>query len=103
MWYVLSGLFCLVLLGILSYRHDVMLWNDGVCPDSGREWRRFEERSSSPRGYECKACGKVIWISFPVDKALNEVNTSVREALPDEGYEEQEIDSCRPPATETRL
>lgn len=56
-----------ILFVIANYLVDSINWNKGKC-FCGEPWYRFDIDSDRERGYGCKKCGKVIWISYPVDK-----------------------------------
>ena len=46
---------------------DKIEWNKGKCK-CGSDWVYFDTDSQGGRGYQCKKCGKFIWISYPIDK-----------------------------------
>ena len=49
-------------------------FNNGECPECKLRWNFFDSDSQGGRGYDCKRCGKTIWISWPFidDKFLKE-------------------------------
>ena len=43
-------------------------WNGGACR-CGAAWLSFDVDSQGGRGYRCRGCRRVIWITYPfVDK-----------------------------------
>ena len=42
---------------------DKIEWNKGKCK-CGSDWKYFDTDSQGGRGYQCKNCGKFIWLLY---------------------------------------
>jgi len=49
----------------LAWFFERMQWNDGICGNCNNPWVYFDTDSQGGRGYKCKNCGNVVWISWP--------------------------------------
>lgn len=67
--YILIVFVIIWLVGIpLCVLDDKKQYNNGICPDCGKELVHIDTDSQGGRGYLCKNCGYITWISWPVDR-----------------------------------
>jgi len=68
----------LVLLALLAFGMNIARnnekkeYNDGICPKCGGKFELFDYDSQGGRGYRCSKCGRIIWVSYNVDKSRKE-------------------------------
>ena len=61
-----------ILVALVGIHMESRAYNNGVCPVCGHELRHFTTDSKGPRGYFCKDCGYVVWVSYSiVDKVYD--------------------------------
>ena len=59
----------LFIVGLLWARlSEKKAYNNGVCTKCGEKLRHFDCDSQGGRGYCCDKCGRVVWVSYNVDK-----------------------------------
>jgi hypothetical protein len=51
--------------GIWQRRNEKREWNNGICAESGKPWRKFDSDSQDGRGYTDGV--NYCWISYVVD------------------------------------
>ncbi len=56
-------LIVLLCIPILGFKGEKKLWNNGICPETGKPWERFDTDSQGGRGYVSE--GHYIWMSYP--------------------------------------
>ena len=64
---VFSALIIAGILGELAVVYiEYRAYNKGVCPVCGQELMHFATDSKGSRGYFCKDCDYVVWVSYSV-------------------------------------
>lgn len=59
----------LFIVGLLWPRlSEKKAYNNGVCTNCGEKLRHFDCDSQGGRGYRCDKCGRIVWVSYNVDK-----------------------------------
>ena len=53
---------------VYCFRCEVLLWNDGICPDCNSKWDRLDADIKGGRVYKC-LCGNHIIIFTKIDEA----------------------------------
>lgn len=46
-------------------------YNKGVCRRCGHKLRKMDIFAFCGRGYKCRRCGKMVWISYDMNKRFN--------------------------------
>lgn len=66
--YIAIGIICVGVIGCLITRHfEKLMWNNGICKESGKPWIQFDVDSQGGRGYKDKDGSNYMWISYDVD------------------------------------
>ena len=63
----ISIILLFIIIGYFSRRHEIKVWNNGVCAKNMIPWKKFDMTSQGGRGYN--AGDEYCWITYPgVDK-----------------------------------
>ena len=61
-----------ILVALVGIHIESRAYNNGVCPVCGHELMHFATDSKGSRGYFCKDCDYVAWVSYSiVDKVYD--------------------------------
>lgn len=57
---------------VITRNNEKKEYNNGICTKCGNKLRLFDKDSQGGRGYQCEKCGRIIWVSYNVDKSMKD-------------------------------